>query len=350
MAKSTSLIRIAGALVASVVLAAVALVGAAPPAAAQAPPQTGGLAVGPAQTAGGVKRSSFDFVVAAGGVQDDSVVVSNLSDQKKSYFVYVANGFTTDTGKIAVRPNEAPKTGVATWLKFGPDLPDGQIILEPKTAAVIPFRINVPIDASPGDYAFGIAAVPPALRPVPVQGENRTTVVDAVAVAVQLRVQGPLRPSVRITKLTVESTPPLIPFLIRGETDVRIEITNDGNQRLPATVHIREENLFGRTIHTDPDRLLPSLLPGDTVTVRARWHKAPLVKGSIVVDVTTEGAGGAGATRSREFWSIPWKLIIAIIVLVLGYLWWRRRRRRREEEPVAEPEAPSRDPVAVGSA
>ena len=355
--------RAIGAIAATVVIAASSFTPLAAPAAAQSDsqsdqppqqqpkPQTGGLSVGPAQSPGGVKRSSFDFVVSAGAVQDDAVTVANLTNDPKTYFVYVADAFTTDTGKIGTLSNDAPKKGAATWLKFGQDFPDGQIRLEPHTAALIPFRINVPADASPGDYAFGIAAVPPAIRPQPQKGENRTAVVNAVAVAVQLRVQGPLHPSVRITSLAVSADPPLIPYLVTGETDVEVEVVNDGNQRLPTTVHISEKNFWGRTIHTEPDRTLPTLLPGSKVKIHAHWHKAPMVKGSIVVLVTTEGAGGAAATRTRDFWSIPWKLIIALVVLgVFAYWYWRKWRQRRRPAEVAPPEPdPEPEPVTVAS-
>jgi hypothetical protein len=311
--------------------------------------QTGGLAVAPAQNPGGVKRSSFDFVVAPGAVQDDAVTVSNLSDEKKAFFVYVANGFTTETGKIGVRPDDAAKTGPVLWLKFGRDLPDGQIVLEPKTAAVIPFRITIPADAQPGDYAFGIAASPPIVRPTATPGQNNTKVIEAVATAVLLRVQGPLQPSVQIGSLKVNPTAPLVPFLFSGETEVRAEIVNDGNVRLPTTVVITEEDMFGNTIHTEAPIQLDSLLPGASVTVRARWHKTPLIKGKIVVNVTTDGGHGTGATRSKGFWVIPWKFIALVVLAILAAIYLRRRRRKKTEPAdVGGGPLPRRDLVGSG--
>src|SRR6188508_2065576 len=89
--------RLLGALAATLLFAVSALVIAPPPAQAQTPTppvQSGGLSVEPTRSPGGVKRSSFDFVVAVDGVQDDSVTVSNLSNERKSYFLYVADALT----------------------------------------------------------------------------------------------------------------------------------------------------------------------------------------------------------------------------------------------------------------
>lgn len=308
-----------------------------------------GVAVEPNSDPGQVKRSSFDYVVPPGGQQDDALRVSNLTDKQQQYFVYAANGFNTDGGLIGVRTDDFPKTGPVTWLRFTSELPDGLVTLEPKTAAVIPFRISVPADATPGDYAFGIAAIPPTQRPKAVAGQQVTTrIVQASAVAVTLRVDGPLQPSLHVTDLQIDADDALVPVLFKGQTNVKASVTNDGNVRLRANVQIIAKDIFGHTVHTS-EQTLPSLLPGNTIVVRAQWHDVAFLKGSIVVNVTSLDTSNVGATREKGYWAVPWRFILMIAIVIATWWYWRRRRRRNRElaevDPPVQPPIPQRELV-----
>jgi cbb3-type cytochrome oxidase subunit 3 len=59
----------------------------------------------------------------------------------------------------------------------------------------------------------------------------------------------------------------------------------------------------------------------------------------------TSGAGTTTATATA--WVIPW-ILIAILVLFVGFIWYRRRRRRRAAEG-AEPGDGDLEPAAVAT-
>lgn len=309
-----------------VALTALAVVAPAVPAAhaADAAP----LAIEPASTGGGIKRSSFNYTLTPGDSQTDSVVVSNLGDASQNVRVYLANAFTTASGKIGVKANESAKEDPVGWVNYTSKLGNGVIQIPAKTSKTIPFTITVPPDAAPGDYAIGLAAVP-VVDPLAAQpGQNNLTVVTAVATLLRLKVDGPLLPVVQIANLAADATPALVPGTDGGTTSVSFQVVNAGNQSFKATVNITETDALGNDMYSYPPIQLNEMLPGSAVPVDVGWPDAPSVRGAVKVEVTTDTT--ATVVRKASFWSIPWGfvgiILGALIVLELLRRLWKRRR------------------------
>ena len=96
---------------------------------------------------------------------------------------------------------------------------------------VVPFRITVPANASPGDHGAAIVAVLSTLGKNP-KGEN-VRLDQRVASRIYLRVNGPLHPGLRIEGLSVTYRHSLNP-LHGGSATVRYTVHNVGNVRLAA--------------------------------------------------------------------------------------------------------------------
>ena len=304
-----------------------------------------GLTIKPVSTAGGPGRTSFVYSLRPGDRLQDAVVVGNLADAALTAFIYVANAFTTPTGAIGIKANQATKTDAVNWVKFTSKLKDGKFDFEPKTQATVPFSVNVPADAIPGDYVIGLATVPQVSAPAPKPGTDVVTVVTAIAVTMTIRVKGKLNPSVRVESLKVSDTPKYLPFVAGGSTKVSMNIINNGNQLLAVSVRITEQDLLGNTIHVEPKIELKKLLPGAGVQLKRRWKQTPAVMGSIKVVVTTDA--GFSVTRRETFWSVGWQtLAVPGGILLLLALWWYKRRRGRRVDATSDPQgAKGSDPA-----
>ena len=286
------------------------------------------LAIEPASTGGGIKRTSFNYTLSPGDSQTDSVVVSNLGDTTQNVRVYLANAFTTESGKVGVRANDAAKEEPVDWVNYTSKLGNGTIQIAANTSKTIPFTISVPPDAPPGDYAIGLAAVPVVDPLAPQTGQNSLTVVTAVATLLRLKVDGPLLPVVQIASLTADASPALVPGTDGGTTSVSFQVVNAGNQSFKATVKIVETDAFGSDMYSYPPIELKEMLPGSAVPVNVGWPDAPSVRGAVRVEVTTDTT--ATVVREAAFWSIPWGFVgIIVVALIVLELLRRLRKRRR---------------------
>jgi uncharacterized membrane protein len=288
------------------------------------------ISIQPITEGSGIRRAAFVFSMAAGTVQTDSVVVTNNGDETVNVRVYIANAFSTASGKIGVKAYTDELTTPATWLRYTSQLGDGILQIAPHTAKSVPFAIRVPADAGPGDYAIGLGAMPVVDDAPTVPGQDTITIITAVATLALIRVDGPLLPSVAITDMKVSAKPPMIPGTAGGQSTVDFNLVNSGNQRVKATVNIAQVNALGRVSYRYPAFTIEGLLPGAVVPIKKGWPDAPVLRGRIKVEVTTDS--DAKVTRSMGFWSIPWgfiALLVVVIVLLVLLLRYRRRRRAR---------------------
>ncbi|MFZ4810696.1 MAG: WxL protein peptidoglycan domain-containing protein [Ilumatobacteraceae bacterium] len=303
----------------------------------------GKISVTPETTGGGIRRTTFAYTLEPGATQTDRVVVSNLGDTPVDVNVYVANAFNTPSGKIGVKASDASVEEPATWLRYTSDLGNGRMTIPPQTSKSIPFDIRVPLEAIPGDYAFGIAAAPIVDPADATGGGNTVTVVTAVAALALIRVAGPLIPIVGVDDLTASVKAAPIPGLNGGKTNVSFVVYNAGNQRLSATLKIRQYDARSRLMYTYPEVALPSLLPGSRLPLSYEWGDAPVLRGRVTVEVTTDA--GATVTRNTTFWAVPWGFLIALLVIIIVAIVLIRRRRARSQQGDVPQSLPTPEPV-----
>lgn len=332
----------------TIVVALVLLVLAAPPAGAA---ENGDWSVDPGGGDGPGARSHFAYTLKADQVFRDTVTVANVSDVPLTLDLYATDAYNTplDAGFALLEDTDEP-VGVGTWI----DLATDQITLEPRTQAEIPFRISIPLDASPGDHAGAIVA----------QNVETEAEIDAEGVGIEVRrrvgarvyvrVDGPLQPDLQVTRVEVDHTTSLLPPLIgKGEAVIGYEIKNTGNTRIVPTVSVEVEGFLGGTKIAFDERELKELLPGSTVVVSEGFEGLPgLNRLTAKVNVSGQGPGGEGvdATGSSTFWVVSPLSLAAVALMPVLFLLWRRERRRPDEpvpERPAPPPAPQRELVGV---
>src|SRR5699024_2989239 len=131
---------------------------------------------------------------------------------------------------------------------------------------------------------------------------------------------------------------PWVPFST-GTAHVSYTVVNVGNIRLTGSQSITGSGPFGWGEHTAILDDLPEILPGESVQMTQQLDAVPpLLRMTETVAVnpepaadTTEPVPTVQASVNADFWAVPWLELIILAVLLLGLGWsrWARRRRKR---------------------
>lgn len=202
----------------------------------------------------GATRSSFSYTVNPGGHLEDAMVVANRGPAPLNLTVYAADGFTTDAGQLDLLTRDKKSVAVGAWVRAGA----ASVAIQPGKTATVPFTVDVPDNATPGDYVGGILTS--LTQPDQAQGIN---VDRRLGIRITLRVGGELKPSLAVEDLHVDYSGTWNPFG-RGDATVTYRIRNTGNAALSSQQKATVAGPFGLLRATADDLpAAPELLPGE---------------------------------------------------------------------------------------
>jgi hypothetical protein len=332
----------------SALLAWVVAVGASATALAATPEPAGAIAtqtftfepVSPPNAT--VPRTDFSYVLHPGARLVDEVALSNLSDTPQRFLLYASDGYDLKNGGYFVlEPRTVRPTGVGAWVH----LVTNAYTVPPRMTATIPFSLDVPPNAPPGDHAGGIVALDVTPQPTK-QGKVTVNIRRGIGIALYVRVIGPLHPGIVITTVGATTSQPALDFA-QGTSSAVVYFTvkNVGNVDLRGVATAKVTDLFGRVVKVFPPAKFSVIVPGAVFTVlEPRWKPLPIAGPEhVTVTLTTNAAGTvvAGST----FWIVPWVLVVAIVILLALVVAWRIRRRRTR--PPAAPSLPQPTTVRI---
>src|SRR5581483_9049950 len=292
------------------------------------------------------------FDVAPGQTVTDRVELVNSGDQPRAFYVYAADAYTTEIGGgFALHLRTDPSRDAAAWTT----LPVSRYTVPARSAAVLPFQVTAPPDATPGDHTAGLVAeevLPPAAR----DGSAGVVPLHRVAARLYLRVQGPVHPALQIERLTVTRHEPAIPFLGGSSTTVSFSLVNAGNVRTQLDeVDFRLTGAFGRALRderiqrpqnggTAPAALPDQVIPGSRLQFSRTFAGLPPIE-AITAAVTVRAEDSllhqpVSTSRSTTFWVVPWPAVALLSALVVLAVARRRRRRRRAHRSVGLSRSP----------
>ncbi|MCX5410204.1 DUF916 domain-containing protein [Streptomyces sp. NBC_00335] len=304
-------------------LSALAVAGASPATASEAGSSgTGSWSVQPAGTAG---RPAFVMDSAPGSVVKDAVRVSNLSDAPLSFQVYGSDAYNTPRdGALAYRQAGEAQSGIGAWITLGTNA----LVIPPGRAADIPFTVNVPGDVTPGSHIGGIVALNNAVEEAGGASGVDVGIQRAIAVRIQLTVEGPVTPGLAVRSVRVHHHPSGVPFA-DARTTLTYKVVNTGNTALRPTVSPRLQGLFGLRHSSFAERTLPLLLPGQSAELSTDWPGAPgLDYLTATVRVSAPGMPATSAQSGRVALSWPTLgsvgALLAVLAVALG---WIRRAK-----------------------
>ncbi|MFF3871003.1 WxL protein peptidoglycan domain-containing protein [Streptomyces sp. NPDC001978] len=295
----------------------------------------------------GSGRQNYSYTVNPGGRLEDALVIANRGTTPLHLAVYAADGFTTRAGRLDLVAKDAKSTAVGAWVHT--DRPD--VTVRPGRSVEVPFTLTLPADTAPGDYMGGIVT-----SPAQAGQADGTDAGRRLGIRIRLRVGGALKPNLSVEDLHVRYAGTADPFA-KGDATVTYTIHNTGNAILAARQTVSLTGPFGVLgVHAGRIDDSPALLPGDTWKVTVPVHRvAPALRttGKVtLVPLLTDASGSVAplddVQTTTHAWTIPWMLLLCLVVLcglvAAGLVAWRRRRRAGLREPADAPETAEQAP------
>jgi hypothetical protein len=295
---------------------------------------TDGISGAPADQSGADARSRLSYQASPGQHIDDLYVVSNTGTTAQTMVLFATDAYNTDDGSYGLLDTGATPVDAGTWVTFEGGATQLSIPLEPGASQIVPFAVDVPADATPGDHAAGMV--------ISVQSTSGEILVDRrVATRVYVRVPGDLQPALTISTISASYSGEVNPFA--GTTTVTYTVKNTGNVALGASMVMGVKALFG--INTAPSvrEEMPELLPGNERTFSVevagvgQWgYLNPYVQMAPSVDAEALNPGPLKSVeRDLSMFVTPWWLIIVVVLIALGFLVYRLRAIRDDKNAAA---------------
>jgi hypothetical protein len=273
------------------------------------------LGASPASASFKVSPTTVDLSRDPGGAALGTIGVRLRQEHGHRYRALVQEIDQKADGTQVYGPASGSPYSASSWVTLSPTRFTGA----PNRTQPIQYRVQVPADAEPGDHLASIT-----VQRLASPNDATATAVMAISVRLTIRVQGPVHERARITGFDV-------PGIAAGEDPVKIVTTvkNAGN----VTLDFEGANRGGVRILDGDDRreVLPfggRLFPGQVRVFDSRWEDPPLF-GDFDAEATIR-TGARSVSERDGFWVIPWRQIVALLLLVAAVLvlaWgWRRRR------------------------
>jgi len=305
----------------------------ASPSVAPKKPATAAFGLGPATAKALDDRPTFVWSVTPAGTLTDHVALLNYSNQPLTLSLYAKDAFNAPSGALTLQAKNVQAKDAGSWITL--EIPGGAstVTVPARSTVIVPIALTVPSTASPGDHTAGIIT---SLTAAATATNGNQTVnpnlEQRVAVPVEIRVSGPIRPKLEIQSIKASYGQTLNP-VGGGHASVSYHVVNTGNTNLGGQEAVTISGLFGTTLHAKaPD--IPVLLPGSSV-IESVSVSGVLPEFLMTAHVTVTPLVPAGnvdpglvvARNSRHFWAVPWLLLGIIAAGLVGWRQWRRRRR-----------------------
>ncbi|NUR31763.1 MAG: DUF916 domain-containing protein [Catenulispora sp.] len=309
-------------------------------------------------------RRYFFLEGAPGTTIQDSAVVANTSTRAISFVIFGSDATNTPRdGGFALDRAEDPKDEVGSWIQ----IPEAQrkLTLQPGERVQVPFAIQIPANAKPGDHIGGVVALNTAIEGTPQQGDIQINIQRQIGARVYLRVAGDIVPGMTVENVRVQRDTGFGAFFGSGDAEIRYTIVNRGNIIVRPKIDIEASGLFGRSLMSKKakDEYTFELMPGQQVELKQTWKGAPrLDRVSVKVKATTEVSVQSQAnpnaapqtltdSASVSYTAVPWPAltVLAVILIAAGFGWQYFRRRGKGDggtgKPSGDDPKPSSDAV-----
>jgi len=200
------------------------------------------------------KGAYFTFVLGPDTGTDDALVVSNNGSEAISLRLYAADGITSINGSTAFAGLDDIRTNVRSWL-----LSDASVLqVGPGQAVTMPFHVQVPPGALPGDFVAGwVVEAPPKMGNA--SGGVAASIVERAGVAVVVRVPGPVRQQLVLGAICLNQE--------SGSNYFEIAVRNDGDVLTPGTGSFFLTTNDGQEVFERPAEL-GNVVPHDDTLLR----------------------------------------------------------------------------------
>ncbi len=257
------------------------------------------MAAGPGETLGGIgvapgatnpsnplTKAYFIPTIAPGGTYSSFVIVTNTAKAATQVSLYVVATTTGATSGAVYLGANSSKTGAAAWVS----LTEATAVVPADGIIHVPFKIDVPKNASPGDHLVGIAIqpVPPATpTPSPGSAPLGVTTITRSVMAILIQVPGKAAFTMSIAKAMI------VPLPATHTASVLITLGDTGLLlgKPHLTVTLTGPDKYKKTVPSAGCKpatqfcgQLDTILPGTTIPYAFPWPTA-LKPGAYTISV-----------------------------------------------------------------
>lgn len=313
---------------------------------------TDGISGAPAADGAADGRSRFSYEIGPGQQLADSYVVRNTGTTPQTMKVFATDAYNTDDGSYGLLDTDATAADSGSWISFADGAKSLDIPLDPGASQIVPFTLDVPADARPGDHAAGIV--------ISVTSPQGQILVDRrVATRLYVRVPGDVQPALTISSIAADYHGDVNPF--DGQTAITFTVKNTGNVALGAHLVAGVDTYFGIGAGGQARDELSEMLPGSTRTITMTvdgtpqlGYLSPYIRLQPTVDPEAMNPGPlAQVDRETVTFAVPW-LLLVLILIAAGVVLFLRFRRLRDEKTardwIAYTEAEARRKAADAAA
>jgi hypothetical protein len=280
-------------------------------------------------------RTRFSYTADPGQQIADQYLVQNTGTVAQSFTVLATDAFNDDAGEFGLLDTAAEPVDVGTWVHFEGGANRLQFDLQPGESRVIPFTVDVPAQAGPGDHPGGIVAS--VLTP----GEQ-VNLDRRLGTRLYLRVSGDIQAALTISSVDSQYVGDWWnPF--DGAVRVLYTVQNTGNVALASNVTLGVRTWFSAAASGKQGDGAPELLPGFTRTFEtevpgvASWGYLnpwvtlnPFVEGDDAKRLPV-----AQVSRDTVLIAPPWPVVVLAGVVLLYVLFSKMRRRADDKRAAA---------------
>jgi hypothetical protein len=279
----------------------------------------------------GTDRAGYFFKIHPGNSTETSITVFTTDDSEYNLLVYGADGRANPNGRIDYLTFEKEQLHIGKWV----EPLESNIVLSSEGNKEIPFKIIVPENTPPGDYA-GAIAVTSVPKDIDIEGRATLQSIVRTIVPIYVSIPGEKIHSYEWNDFYYEYNKPHHTFYLN--------LKNTGNTIVGANliIEISDKNIGTQHTITKDNIKIPQ---GESLIIPIKWGEKPFfgsfnVKATATFtefDITTGGnINPEVLTKTFSFNVIPWGFIyyaIGILILIIAAIisWAMHSRRIRKE-------------------
>lgn len=256
-------------------------------------------------------------------------ITANTLVSKSQVNNFGAKGENGDP-EIYLDDNEKISYALKGWVVKIPDY-----TFATQETKTIPVSIAVPPNAEPGGH-YGVirfTGVPPELA----DDQSRVALSASIGTLVLVRVSGEIKESAKIEEFYAAQYGKKSGFFEQGPLGLTERVKNNGNVHVKPVGTVEVKDMFGRTtaslkVNDDNKNILPSTIRRFDQELNKKW-----LFGRYTANLAlTYGSTNQKLTSQIVFWVIPWKLILAILLLIIAIILVFRSGLKRYNKHIVE--------------
>jgi len=282
----------------------------------------------------GISPAISDIQIGRGQTLRREITIDNKAATPVAVRVYAENFEAVGPyGAVSFNTDNTKQYSASSWLKLG----NQNLVLNPHERQTLTFSISTPADAEPGGHYAAIFFEPVAA----ISSTNSSSIGISQRVGALLFItvggnnteQGSVLGAQTSSKCTgLQCSFKTDTWREWGPVPFSFSFENTGNVHMKVSGKITITDMFGRIMAEVPvDE--KTVLPGSSRAFEATWLREVLFGRYNAKLALVYGTQRRSETAAISFWVIPWRAIIAGIVLVsltgLTIYIVRRRIRRR---------------------